>query len=362
MKKMFKLVLCGLIGVSLTACSSNGGTSNIDPMETYGCDTLQVYNWGEYVGENVIANFEDEYNVKISYSLFGSNEEMYTKLLGNANYDILIPSDYMVERLIEEDMVQPLDLSLIPNMELLYDGIPNLAFDEGNEYSVPYFWGTVGIVYDSTIIDPADVESMGYEIFRSEKYAGEDIVVYDSERDSFMMALKALGYSMNTENIDEIEEAYEWLVDVDQTLNPSYLQDEVIDGMINGEFAMANVYSGDAAYMLSENENLAFFTPNEGTNYWVDSIVIPKASECSALAHEFINYTLSYDAAFDNSNYVGYSSPNAEVLEELSAEGGYYEGNEAYKPNTDNPLNEGFRHNEAQKKELADRWIRVKNQ
>ncbi len=362
MKKIWKVLVCSLIVASLTACSSNGGSSDVDPMETYGCDALYVYNWGEYVGENVLSDFEEQYNVKINYSLFGSNEEMYTKLLGNSNYDIIIPSDYMVERLIEEDMVQPLDLSLIPNMELIYEGIPNLAFDPNNEYSVPYFWGNVGIVYDTTVIDSADVESMGYEIFRSEKYAEEDIVVYDSERDAFMMAFKALGYSMNTENPDEIEAAHQWLLDVDSTINPAYLQDEVIDGMIYGEFVMANVYSGDAAYMLSENENLAYFAPTEGTNYWVDSIVIPKGSECTALAHEFINYTLSYDAALANSDYVGYSSPNAEVLVELSSEGGYYYENDAYNPRTDYALDEGFRHNEVLKKDLSDRWIRIKNQ
>lgn len=362
MKKLLKLVLCSLLALSLTACGKSSGNSDIDPIEKYGCDVLNVYNWGEYIGEEVNKKFEQQYNVRVVYSLFGSNEEMYTKLLGGSQYDVLVPSDYMIERLMDENMLQKLDLSLIPNLPNLADGVTNLPYDSENEYSIPYFWGTVGIVYDTTVIDSANVEREGFDIFRNEKYKGQPIAVYDSERDAFMMAFKALGYSMNTESDEEIQAAYQWLLDVDAKINPAYIQDEVIDGMIYGEYVMANVYSGDAAYMLSENENLAFYLPESGTNIWSDAMVIPANAKCPALAHEYINYILSYDASLDNSMTVGYTSSNAEVMEELSSEGGDYFGNDAYLPRVGYDKDEVFKHNETLKKVLADLWIKVKNQ
>ena len=153
-------------------------------------------------------------DVKINYSMFASNEEMYTKLLGGSQYDVLVPSDYMIERMIDENMLQPLDKSMIPNLANLADGVKGLSYDPDNTYSAPYFWGMVGIVYNKNNVDPADVESQGFDVLRNEKYKGH-VFVYDSERDSFMMAFKALGYSMNTENEDEIQEAYQWLLDMD---------------------------------------------------------------------------------------------------------------------------------------------------
>lgn len=361
MKKILKVVLFSLLAVSLAACS-NGSKPSVDPKEKYGCDVLNVYNWGEYVGENVIHNFEKQYGVKVTYSLFGSNEEMYTKLLGGSQYDVLIPSDYMIERLIKENLIQKLDLSLIPNMSNLDEATLNKSFDPTNEYSAPYLWGNVGIVYNTKYIDSKDVESQGWDVFKNSKYNGLSIAVYDSERDSFMMAFKALGYSMNTENDAEIEAAYNWLLDVKKSVSPKFVQDEVIDGMIFGEYVMANVYSGDAAYMLSENEDLAYFAPTEGTNIWVDAMVIPANAKCTALAHEFINYILTYEASLDNSETVGYSSSNAEVLSELSSAGGTYEGNDAYLPRVGYELDETFKHNDVLKKKLSDLWIKVKNQ
>lgn len=361
MKKILKLAISGLLAFSLTACGSKP-KSDVNPKEKYGCDVINVYNWGEYVGEEVNKNFEQQFNVKVVYSLFGSNEEMYTKLLGGSQYDVLVPSDYMIERLMDENMLQKLDLTAIPNLVNLADGVKSLPYDPNNEYSVPYFWGTVGIVYDKTVIDPADVEKEGFDIFRNEKYNGQSIAVYDSERDAFMMAFKALGYSMNTEVEAEIEAAYQWLLDVDKKVNPAYIQDEVIDGMINGEYVLANVYSGDAAYMLSENENLAYFMPESGTNIWSDAMVIPANAKCPKLANEYINYILTYEASMDNSSTVGYPSSNKEVLEELSSEGGDYFENEAYLPRVGYAKDEVFQNNEVLKKKLSDLWIKVKNQ
>lgn len=357
MKKVFKLV-CVLALVLAAGCSSKGN-SDFDPIEAYGCDVLNVYNWGEYIGEDVLYNFENKYNVKVNYSMFDSNEQMYTSLLGGNAYDILVPSDYMIERLIEEDRLQKLDHSKLTVLDLLAEGVQHLPYDPDNTYSVPYFWGSVGIIYNKNIVDPAKIEKMGWDILKDTEYAG-NIFMYDSERDSFMVALKALGYSMNTENEDEIEEAYQWLLELHQTMKPGYVTDEVNDAMINEEKAMAVVYSGAAAYIISENENMAYYSPDQGTNIWSDAMVIPANANCAALAHEFINFSLSYDSAKDSSLTVGYTSANQEVLDDLSKQGGEYEGNEAYLPRAGYEKDEVFEHNEVLKKKLSELWIKIK--
>ena len=354
MKKFISLLI---VLLALCGCTQGNGGGGA---EVYGCDVLNVYNTGEYIGEDTIANFEDEYGVKVNYSLFASNEEMYTKLLGGTIYDVIIPSDYMIGRLIEEGMLQPLDKQYIPNWSNLYPNVLNKQFDPDNTYSAPYFWGNVGIVYDSTLISSTDVESQGWDVLKNEKYKGM-IYMYDSERDSFMVALKALGYSMNTKDANELEEAYNWLVDLDEKMDPAYVTDESIDGLINGEKAMGVMYSGDAAYITTENEDMRYFVPEQGTNTWVDSMIIHKDSQCSRLANEFINYMLDDEVAYANSEYVGYSSTNAEVLAELSGEGGYYEGNEAYSPRTGHPKDEEFVNDENVRKVISEYWNKVKS-
>ncbi len=356
MKKLIAVAVTAML--LLTGCGG-GGASSEDAIEKYGSDTLKVYNWGEYIGESVISDFEKEFGVKVVYEVFDSNEMMYTKLQAGDAYDVLVPSDYMIERLMNEEMLQPLDLSLIPNIGNLADGVKNLPYDPDNTYSVPYFWGSVGIVYNQNNVDAADLEAEGYNILKNEKYA-DKIYMYDSERDSFMVAFKALGYSMNTQNPDEIQAAYEWLMEQRKTMNPAYVADEVIDGMINGNKDMAVVYSGDAATILAENEEMGFFLPNEGTNLWSDAMVIPANAENPKLAHEFINYILSYEASMDNSETVGYASSNQEVLDELSGEGGYFEGNEAYLPRDGYDKDEVFEDNQVLKEQLTQLWIKVK--
>ncbi len=358
MKKYLGLILAGAL--MLTACSGDSSNeSTIDPMETYGADTLKIYNWGEYIGEDVISAFEDEYNVEVIYELFDSNEMMYTKLKAGDVYDVLIPSDYMIERLIQEDMLATLDKSLIPNIENLTDEVTGLPYDPDNSYSVPYFWGSVGIVYNNVNVPKELIEEQGYEILKNTDYAG-NVYMYDSERDSFMVALKALGYSMNTDNDDEINAAYDWLVELANTMDPAYVTDEVIDAMATGVKDLAVMYSGDAAYVLSENEEMSFIMPHQGTNLWSDGMVIPKNSEAQKLAHEFINYVLTYDTSYSNSSYVGYTSSNAQVMTDLSAEGGDYFENEAYLPREGYEKDEVFAHNEVLKEKLTELWIKVK--
>ena len=232
-------------------------------------------------------------------------------------------------------------------------------YDQTNEYSVPYFWGTVGIVYDKTKVDYADLESQGFEVFLNEKYR-DDIYLYDSERDSFMMALKALGYSMNTENETELQAAYDWLIRCVTTMEPEIVTDEIIDNMAQGRKALGLCYSGDATYIMMENENMGFYMPNEGTNLWFDSMVIPKNAENVELAHEFINFVCSYEMAYANSSYVGYTSPIEAVMNDLSAEDGDFAGINAYLPRTDNELDEVFVYNAETRKIISNLWSKVK--
>ena len=354
MKKVVAVLLTVML--LLTGC---GGNPSADAIEKYGSDILKVYNVGEYIGEDVISNFEKEFGVKVIYEVFDSNEMMYTKLQAGDSYDILVPSDYMIERLIKESALQELDLELIPNITNLAEQVRNLPYDPENTYSVPYFWGSVGIVYNKNTVDQEDLEAEGWNILKDTKYAGK-IYMYDSERDAFMVAFKALGYSMNTQNEEEIQAAYQWLMEQRQTMEPIYVIDEVIDGMMNGNKDMAVVYSGDAATILSENEDMGFFMPTEGTNMSRDCMVIPANAENPKLAHEFINYILSYDASLDNSETVGYASSNQEVLDELSGEGGLFEGNEAYLPRDGYDKDEVFNDNQVLKERLTELWIKVK--
>lgn len=333
-----------------------GGEEKERPFEG---QTLYLYNWGEYTGENILRDFEEETGATVVQESFDSNEQMYIKVANQEPYDVLVPSDYMVQRLIDEDLLQKLDKSKLTCMDKLADAVKGLPYDPQNEYSVPYFWGTVGIVYDKTKVEIRDLEAEGFGIFLDEKYKG-DVYLYDSERDAFMMALKDLGYSMNTTSEKEIQEAYDWLVQCVETMDAEIVTDEIIDNMAQGRKALGLIYSGDATYVMEENENMGYYMPDSGTNLWSDAMVIPKNAKNPELAHAFINYASGYDGAYDNSSYVGYTSANQEVMDDIYGEGGDYEGIEAYIPRIDNPNDEVFVYNEDTKKIMGDLWSRVK--
>ncbi len=355
-KLLISVLLTALIVSSFSGC---GSAKSKEAIEKYGSATLKLYNWGEYMGENLISNFEDEFGVKVIIEYYDSNEMMYTKLQSGESYDVLVPSDYMIQRLISDGSLLALDKTKLPNMSNLSDAVMNLAFDPENTYSIPYMWGNVGIVYNTNNVDVADLENEGFAIMKDTKYKGQ-IYMYDSERDSFMIALKALGYSANTEDDQQIQEAYQWLVELNNTMDPVYVTDEVIDYMMNGDKDLAIVYSGDATTILDENEDMSFYVPEEGTNLWCDSMVIPANAENPLLAYEFINYVLTYDASLDNTETVGYASPNAQVLADVTAEGGLYADNEAYLPRMNYALDEVFEDNLVLKQKLAELWIKVK--
>ena len=347
-------VVGGTVGASLSQQHKSAAA-----VEKYGSNVLKLYLPGEYLGENVISDFEKQYGVRVIVENFDSNEMMYTKLMAGDRYDVIIPSDYMIERLMNEDFLQPLDKSMIPNMENMSDAVLGMSYDPDNTYSIPYFWGSVGLVYNHENVDPAVIENEGWEVLRNTDYAGH-IYIYDSERDSFMMAFKALGYSMNTEDPNEINDAYEWLLQMNNTMSPVYVTDEVIDGMMNGYKDIAVVYSGDATVILDENEDMSFYMSNQGTNIWCDAMVIPKNAENPKLANEFINYMLTYEAAFDNTETVGYTSPNAEVFEEMTSSEDLYAENAAYLPRSGYEADEMFHDNQVLMRELSKLWIKVK--
>lgn len=342
--------------VAVICVAQFGGAQNKRPFEG---QTLRIYNWGEYVGEHIIQDFEKETGAKVMLENFDSNEQMYIKVANKEAYDILVPSDYMIERLISEGYLQKLDKSKLTCMDKLNKAVKGLPYDPKNEYSVPYFWGTVGIVYDKTKVSEEDLKKEGYNIFLDQKYKG-DIYLYDSERDSFMMALKALGYSMNTSDQGEIDKAYQWLLKCVETMKPEIVTDEIIDNMAQARKALGLIYSGDATYVMAENPKMGYYLPDSGTNQWSDAMVIPKNAKNVDLAYAFINYASDYDGAYDNSSYVGYTSANKKVMEDLYGKGGEFEGIDAYIPRTDNKKDEVFEYNEKTKKIISNLWSKVK--
>lgn len=356
--KPWKWAVAGVVVVGLVA--SLFGLNKSAGSQPYAGQTLHVYNWGEYTGENIISGFEELTGAKVIMDNFDSNEQMYIKVANGDAYDVLVPSDYMIQRMMQEKMLQKLEPETRKEcLGELADAIKGLPYDPKNEYSIPYFWGTVGIVYDKRKVSEEDLEKDGWDIFLDQKFKG-DIYLYDSERDSFMMALKALGYSMNTTSQDELNAAYNWLIQCVQTMDPEIVTDEIIDNMAQARKALGLIYSGDAAYVMSENENMGFYMPKSGTNLWSDAMVIPKNAKNPKLANEFIRYITSYDAAMDNSSYVGYTSPNKEVMEELGGKGGDYDGISAYTPRAGYDKDEVFQYDETTRKIIADLWSRVK--
>lgn len=303
MRKLGVVIAMLLLVFALTGCSDD-------------TVTLNVYNWGDYIDETVLEEFENETGIKINYETFDTNEAMYQKIKnGGTQYDIAFPSDYMIEKMIQEDMLVELDMAKIPNFDNIHDKFKDIEFDPGNKYSVPYFWGTVGIVYNENLVtDPVD----SWDILWDEKYAGQ-ITMIDSERDSLAVALKRLGYSLNTTDLGELEEARDMLIDQQDVLL-AYVGDNVKDMLVNEEAAIAVVWSGEAFAIMSDFDHFSYALPKEGSNYWFDNIVIPKDSQNVDAAHQFINFLCDKEIGFRNTDYVGYSTTNSETMKMLDDE------------------------------------------
>lgn len=281
---------------------------------------LNVYNWGEYIEQETIDMFEEKYpNIDVNYTTFDSNESMYSKIVsGAASYDIVIPSEYMVSKLIQEDMLAELDFTNIPNYKYIGEAYKNLASDPENKYSIPYFWGTVVVIYNSQFVAEEDVKDESLELLWNEKYAGK-ILMFDNPRDSFGISLTRLGYSMNSGNDNEWQDAAKALSE-QKPIVQAYVMDAIFDKMESGEAWIAPYYAGDALVIQETNPDIQFYIPKEGTNLFVDSMCVLKTTEHKKEAELFINFMCEPEIGAMNADTVGYATPNTEAAKLLDPE------------------------------------------
>lgn len=316
---MKKVAIVLVLAVVLSLCAGCVGAKQ---------EVLNVLNWGDYIDESVLTQFTEETGIVVNYSTMASNEEMMVQLANeNCIYDVCFPSDYIVEKLIKTDMLHPINMDNIPNFKYIDERFKDMEYDPDNKYSVPYMWGTVGILYNTTMVDDT-VDS--WDILWNQKYE-KKIFMYDSLRDTIGITLIKLGYGINTRDEAHIAAAQDALIQ-QKPLVLAYLDDPIKERMIAGNAALAVVYSGDALYCMGQNEDLAYVVPKEGSNKWVDSIVIPKYSQNTENAEKFIDFLCRPDIAKANTEYIEYSSPNTGALELLDAE---YTENETYNPPQD---------------------------
>lgn len=304
---MFTLFL--LSALVITGCGGKGGGQNTKRQ-------LKVYNWGDYIDPSVLKSFEQETGIHVVYDTFVTNEDMYVKLKSSGkDYDVAIPSDYMISRMIREKMVEKIDTSKLKNYKLVGERFLNASFDPKNEYSVPFMWGTVGIACNTKMVKEK-VDS--WAVLWDKKYE-KQIFMLDSPRDSIGITLKYLGYSLNSGDEKALDDAARKLVE-QKPLVKAYVVDDVKDRMIAGEGALAVVWSGDAQYIMERNKDVAYIIPKEGTNIWIDSMVILKGSKNKDAAMAFIDYMMRPDIAKKNVEYIGYATPLPEVQKQLPRE------------------------------------------
>ena len=282
-----------------------------------GAQVLNVYNWGDYIDPDLLTQFEEEYGYKVNYETFDSNEAMVTKIRqGGTSYDITIPSEYMIQKMIEEDLVLELDHSKIVGMENIDPRFLDLNFDPNNAYSVPYFWGTLGIVYNDKVVNEEDMTSWD-DLWRPE--LKDNLMLIDGAREVIGLGLNSLGYSLNSKNDQELQEAVAKLREMTSNVK-AIVADEIKMYMINEESAVAVTFSGEAADMMWENEHIHYVIPEEGSNLWFDNIVIPKTARNVEGAYDFINFMLDPENAAQNAEYIGYSTPNKEAMSILPSD------------------------------------------
>ncbi len=303
--KKIALVLAILLVGTLFGCAAKEDSN-----------TLYVLNWGDYIDEALLTQFEEETGIQVNYTTMATNEEMMVKLEeADCIYDVCFPSDYIIERLIQKDLLHELNKDNIPNLQYIDERFLDLDFDPENKYSVPYMWGTVGILYNTTTVQEPVTS---WDILWDETYA-DQILMYDSIRDTIGVALMKLGYSINTRNEADIQAAEEALI-AQKPIVQAYLGDPIKDRLISGGAAMGIVYSGDAMWCMYENPDLAYAVPETGSNLWFDNIIIPKTSDNTEAAEAFINFLCDPEVAAQNAEYIGYSTPNAAALEILGEE------------------------------------------
>lgn len=314
-KKIYFSVLILFIALFISGCSDKKSEND---------NVINVYSWGEFISNGVDGTldvnkeFTKKTGIKVNYKTFQNNEELFAKLIGGgADYDVIIPSDYMVSRLIENDMLEPLNFDNIPNYSFISPDFKNLDFDPQNKYSVPYVWGLIGIFYNKSEIQKNEDE-ITWDILWDEKYKNK-ILMFDNARDSFAISLLRLGYSINTVNPQAWREAANQLI-IQKKLVQAYVMDQIFDKMSNGEAVLAPYYSGDAATLLKTNSDIGFVIPKSGTNKFVDSMCIPKNSRHKIRAEKYINFMCETNIALANVKKTGYSTPHTEAYNKLSNE------------------------------------------
>lgn len=301
--KRTNILLCLLLALTLALPASVQAAQ----------ETITVYNWGDYIDEDVLYQFEDETGIRVVYETFETNEDMYTKLKkSKAGYDVIFPSDYMVERMAREKMLREIDWNNIPNAVQIQERFRGLSYDPEDRYSVPYTWGTMGILYNKTMVDEAPTS---WSALWDEQYAGS-ILMLNSSRDTLAITLKALGYPLNATDDEALEAAKQRLIE-QSPLVLAYVVDEVKDKMIAGEAALALVWAGDATYCMSENDDLAYVIPEEGSNIFFDAMCIPATAKNPEGAEKFIDFLCRPDIAVQNFEYVGYAIPNQGAIDLL---------------------------------------------
>lgn len=307
-KKLIALISATiLISSSLIGCVGNKSNSN---------KVINVFNCGDYIDEELITKFEEETGYKVEYSTYDTNEIMYSKIKSGSNkYDLVFPSDYMIEKMINEGMAEKINFDNVPNYKYIDEKFKNLSYDPNNEYSVPYMWGTIGIIYNPEVVKE---EVKSWDILWDKKY-DKEIIMFNSVRDTMAIALSKLGYSMNSTNPEEIKQAADILIE-QKPIVKAWFVDQVKDAMINDEAALATVWSGDANYIISENPKLEYVVPEEGSNKWFDAMVIPKGAPNKEGAEAFINFLTDPENSLQNVDYIQYYTPNWKTYEMLDDE------------------------------------------
>lgn len=338
MKKLSLILSIGMF-LSMISCNSQSVENTADEEET-SVQTLtvsdldyytkfkgkgisiNVYNWGEYISTgaeegtlDVNSEFEKLTGIKINYTNYATNEELYAKLKGGgASYDVIIPSDYMISKMIDENLIQPLNMDNIPNFKYIMENFRNQAYDPENAYSVPYTWGTIGIIYNKELVDiqPEDVD---WNLLWNEDYA-DQILMFDNPRDAFAIGELMLGYSLNTEDEEQLEDVARKLTQQKKIVQ-AYVMDEIFDKMGAGDALIAPYYAGDAMTILDENEDLDFVIPQSGTNLFIDAMCIPTSARQKEAAEMYINFMCEPDIAYANIDYICYSTPHQEAYNML---------------------------------------------
>ncbi|MCI5537641.1 MAG: spermidine/putrescine ABC transporter substrate-binding protein [Oscillospiraceae bacterium] len=327
MKKVISFFCLFLLIAACVSCSFSAFAAD---------ESINVYNWGEYIDQDVLDMFYDETGIKVNYTTYDSNETMYSKIVsGAASYDVVVPSDYMISKMAQEGLLAELDFNNIPNYKYIGDEYKGLEYDPDEKYSVSYTWGTVVIIYNTKFVDKEDVEDESVNLLWNEKYAGK-ILMFDNPRDAFGLALKKAGYSLNSLNENDWSEAQKLLKE-QKPLVQAYVMDQIFDKMASEEAWIAPYYAGDAYTIQQDNPDISFYLPKEGSNFFTDAMCVLKSSQNKENAEKFINFMCRTDIALMNAEEIGYGTPQTEAYKLLDEE---VSSNELLYPSTEKLRNQ----------------------